>query len=113
MPAARPGTSLCEVLVALVLLSATAGWAFRATLATARAGVEAERRRTQLHRAELALAELHAMPCDSINIVRAVPERNWSLSLLRDHDGLSHRDEVVLRARTGDTVRVQRTGWCD
>ena len=113
MPDVRPGTSLCEVLLALVLMSATAGWAFAATAAATRASAAANQHRGALHRAELALADLHALPCDSINIVRSVHEPRWSLSLTRDHQGLSHRDDVLLRTPTGDSVRVQRTGWCD
>ncbi len=109
----RRGTSFCEVLLALVLMSATAAWAFAATLASTRTSVHTDRERAALHRAELALGELHALPCDSTHIVRSIREPRWTLALTRDRQGLSHRDEVVLRPTTGDSVRVQRTGWCN
>jgi Tfp pilus assembly protein FimT len=112
MPAVRSGTTFPEVLVALVLLSATAAWSFAATLASTRSTVSADRLRAARHRADLALAELHALPCDSINVVRVVREPRWTVSLTRDHQGQSHRDEVLLRTTGGDSVRVHRSGWC-
>jgi hypothetical protein len=109
----RRGTSLCEVLVALVLLSATAAWGLQAATAAEAALGAARVRQTQLHRAEWALAELDALPCDSINISRTIVESRWRLSVERDHDALSYRDDVILQSQRGDTVRLHRGGWCN
>jgi hypothetical protein len=109
----RRGTSLCEVLVALVLLSATAAWGLQAAAAAESALGAARVRQTQLHRAEWALAELDALPCDSINIARTIVEPRWRLTVERDHDALSYRDDVLLQSARGDTVRLHRGGWCD
>jgi hypothetical protein len=109
----RAGHSLCEVLLALVLLSATASWALSAVSAAERAMGSAGARRAALHRAERALADLDALPCDSINIVRSITEPKWRIFVQRDHDGLSYADDVVLRTVRGDSVRLHRGGWCD
>jgi Tfp pilus assembly protein PilV len=109
----RSGTSLCEVLLALVLLAATAAWGLQAAAAAERALGRTSARRTALHRADRALAELNALPCDSINVVRSVVEPRWSIDARRDHDGLAYSDDVVLRLRSGDTLRAHRGGWCD
>ena len=113
MPATRLGTSLCEVLLALVLLSATASWALRATAATERAVGNARYHQAARHRAERALEDLNAMPCDSINVVRSVREPRWQLDLSRDHDGLTYRDEIFLRSIRLDSMRLMLGGWCD
>jgi hypothetical protein len=110
---ARRGTSLCEVLVALVLLSATAAWGLQAAAAAEAALGAARVRQTQLHRAEWALAELDALPCDSINISRTIIEPRWRITVERDHDALSYRDDVLLQSARGDTVRLHRGGWCN
>ncbi len=109
----RRGTSLCEVLLALVLLSASAAWGLQAAAAAERAVGAARARRAALHRAERALADLDALPCDSINIVRASSEPRWHLTARRDHDGLAYSDDVALRDARGDTVRLRRAGWCE
>ncbi len=109
----RVGTSLCEVLLALVLLSATAAWGLRAAAAAERVLGDTHRQRTQLHRAERALADLDALPCDSINIARTIVEPRWRIAVARDHDGLAYSDDIVLRATTGDSVQLHRSGWCD
>ena len=109
----RSGTSLCEVLLALVLLSATAAWGLQAAAAAERALGQSRARRAAMHRADRALGELNALPCDSINVVRSVTEPRWNIDARRDHDGLAYRDDVVLRTRSGDTVRAHRGGWCD
>jgi Tfp pilus assembly protein PilV len=113
MPTKRFGTSLCEVLLALVLVSATASWALRATAATERALGNARHHQAARHRAERALADLNAMPCDSINVVRSVREPRWQLTLSRDHDGLTYRDEVFLHSARRDSMRLALGGWCD
>ncbi len=113
MPATRFGSSLCEVLLALVLLSAIASWALLATSAAERGLGHARLHRAALHRAERALADLNALPCDSINVTRSVREPRWQLALSRDHDGLAYRDEVTLRSTRGDSVRLAFGGWCD
>jgi len=109
----RRGTSLCEVLMALVLLAATASWALQAAAVAERAIGNAERHRQLLHRAEHALAELHGLPCDSLSVVRTVREPRWVLLSARDHDGLAYSDDVSIRATDGDSVRLHRGGWCD
>ncbi len=113
MPTTRFGTSLCEVLLALVLLSATASWALAATAAAERALGTARAQRAALHRAERGLADLNALPCDSINIARVVREPRWQLGVSRDHDGLAYRDEITLHSVRGDSIRLARGGWCD
>ncbi len=107
------GTSLCEVLVALVLLSATAAWALQATAAAEVALGKSRARHAELQRAERALADLDALPCDSINISRTITEPRWRIAIDRDHHGLSYDDAVVLRTARGDSVRVHRGGWCN
>lgn len=113
MPKTRHGNSLCEVLLALVLLSATASWALLATSAAERALGNARAQRASLHRAERALADLDALPCDSINIARSIREPRWRIAVSRDHDGLAYHDEVTLRSMRGDSIRIARSGWCD
>ncbi len=107
------GTSLCEVLLALVLLSATAAWGLQAAAAAEVAIGSSRAHRAALHRAERALADLEAMPCDSINITRTFSERRWQLTAQRDHDGLAHSDDVVLRDVRGNSIRLHRAGWCE
>ena len=109
----RRGTSLCEVLLALVLLSACAAWGMQAAAAAERAVGSSRAHRAALHRAERALADLNALPCDSINITRTASEPRWHLTAQRDHDGLAHSDDVVLHDRRGDTIRLHRAGWCE
>lgn len=109
----RVGTSLCEVLLALVLLSATAAWGLQAAAAAERTLGDTQRQRAGLHRAERALADVDALPCDSISVARTIVEPRWRISVARDHDGHAYSDDVVLSARVGDSVRLHRGGWCD
>lgn len=109
----RSGTSLCEILLALVLLAATAAWGLQAAAAAERALGRSRAQRSALHRAERALADLNALPCDSINVVRSVTEPRWRIEAQRDHDGPAYSDDVTLRGNHGDTLRVHRGGWCD
>ena len=109
----RPGTSLCEILLALVLLAATAAWGLRAAAAAERALGQTRIQRAALHRAERALADLDALPCDSITVTRNATEARWHIEARRDHVGLAFSTDVALRDRRGDTVRVHRGGWCE
>ena len=109
----RIGTSLCEVLLALTLLSATAAWGLQAAAAAERTLGDTQRQRAGLHRAERALADLDALPCDSITVSRTIAEPRWRLRVVRDHAGQTYSDDVVLRATVGDSVRLHRGGWCD
>ena len=109
---ARSGTSLVEVLLALVLVICTAAWALQAAAAAERAAGRAQAGRAALHRAELALSDVNALPCDSINLARTVNELRWRLVVTRDHDGPAYSDDVLLVSRRGDSVRVHRGGWC-
>lgn len=109
----RHGTSLCEVLLALVLLSATASWALSATASAERALGYARAHRSALHRAERALADLNALPCDSINVARTASEPRWQVVATRDNDGRSYSDDVILHSVRGDSIRLHRGGWCD
>ena len=110
---ARLGTSLCEVLLALTLLSATAAWGLQAAAAAEKSLGKSHHRRDALHRAERALNDLNALPCDSINITRVINEPRWRITATRDHDGLSYADDITLRTTLGDTVQLHRGGWCD
>ena len=110
---AQRGTSLCEVLLALTLLSATAAWGLQAAAAAEHALGKSHNKRQALHRAERALDDLNALPCDSINIVRTITEPRWRITATRDHDGLAYADDIALRTTLGDTVRLHRGGWCD
>ena len=109
----RAGTSLCDVLVALVLLAATAGWTLSATAAAERAVGLARLQHAAHLRAERALAELDALPCDSAATHRAVRERRWNLQLTRARRALLARETVTLTSSLGDTIRVAGTAWCD
>ena len=109
----RLGTSLCEVLLALTLLSATAAWGLQAAAAAEKSLGKSHNRREALHRAERALDDLNALPCDSINITRTINEPRWRITATRDHDGLSYADDITLRTTLGDTVQLHRGGWCD
>lgn len=109
---ARHGTSLVEVLFALVVLSATAAWALQAATVAERAAGRAHAGRAALHRAELALAALQSLPCDSINLARTEHEPRWRVISTRDHDGPAYSDDVLLVTRRADSIRVHRGGWC-
>ncbi len=108
----RTGTSLCEVLVALVLISATASWALQSAAVTERALGQARARRAALHRAALALEELQAVPCDS-TLSHLSVEARWQLQAARTRSGFRISDRVTLHARFGDTLALQRDAWCD
>jgi hypothetical protein len=107
------GTSLCEVLLALTLLSATAAWGLQAAAAAEKSLGKARHHREALHRAERALDDLNALPCDSINIIRTINEPRWRISATRDHDGLAYADDIALHTTLGDSVQLHRGGWCD
>lgn len=108
----RHGTSLCEVLLALLLLATTAGWALAATAAAERALGAARARRAALHRAERALADLGALPCDSVVAPGTTSERRWHIRTQRQHTSSVARDEVTLHSAVGDTIRLRQSSWC-
>lgn len=110
---ARHGTTLCEIIIALTLLSTTTLWALGATSAAARLVRTAHARQAALERAELALADLAALPCDSVAVNRTTTEPRWRITMQRDHDGRLYRDAIALRTTTGDTVHLFRGGWCE
>jgi type II secretory pathway component PulJ len=108
----RHGTTLLELLLALVLITAAAGWALQAAGAAERS-VGAERLRLDaLHRAEVMLSELHALPCDSTSVARASTEPRWHLTGSRRSAGPVASSTVQLHTRRGDTVTTQRLAWC-
>ena len=108
----RHGTSLCEVLLALVIVSVAAGWSLQATAATERAlGVSRGHLDAQ-QRATFALAELHSLPCDTAVAARTLTEPRWQLIARRTGSPAVRSDAVVLHARRGDTVTTGRHRWC-
>jgi Tfp pilus assembly protein PilV len=109
----RTGTSLCETLLALVLLSATAVWGLQAATAAQRAVGDARARQAALHRAQRALADLDAIPCDSTATPRTLTEPRWRLTIERTRDGHAAHDDVTLRAVRGDTLHLRHSAWCD
>lgn len=110
---ARLGNTLCEVLFALVLLSATAAWALAATAAAERALGSAQLHRASLHRAERALAEIDALPCDSTAVSRSALEPRWQLDARRSAQGTARSAHVTLQSRRRDSIQVHRASWCD
>jgi len=112
MVPARHGTSLPETLLALVLLAALAAWALTAAMSAERHAGRASLRRAALHRAERALADLAALPCDTTHVSTAVIEPRWHLASSRAHAGASFHDMVRLESVRGDTVALHRSFWC-
>ena len=111
---ARTGNSLCEVLLALVLLAATAAWAIGATTAAERALGNAAFQRSAQHRAARALADLDALSCDTSAIARNVSEPRWLISLSTLRTGHTSRASVSLSSTArADSVQLGRTRWCD
>ena len=108
----RIGTSLCEVLLSLVLITLLAGWALQASAATERALGVSRARLDATQRATFALAELHALPCDSASAARLITEPRWQLRAQRSGASAARSDEVVLHGRRGDTVTAGRHRWC-
>lgn len=109
----RAGSSLCEMLVALVLLSTAAGWALQATASAERSLGRTANTRRALHRAERALADLDALPCDTTSVNRTAIEPRWQLAAQRASAANIRRDEVRLRFRSGDSLVLYRSGWCE
>lgn len=107
----RTGTSLCEVLLALVLISASASWALHSAAVTERALGHARARRAALHRATLALAEMESVPCDSA-VSRLSVEPRWQVHTARARVGHRTHDRATIHSRRGDTIAVQRNAWC-
>jgi hypothetical protein len=113
MQHSRNGTSLCEVLLALCLLSATSAWGLQAATAAQHVLGRTQARRASLHRAQRELADLEALSCDSSSVNRVTTEARWRIVASRTRDGLAYTDYVTLRSTLGETTRVQRVGWCD
>jgi Tfp pilus assembly protein PilV len=109
----RAGTSLCEVLLALLLLSATAAWGLSAAAAAERTLGNSQRRSDALHRAQRTLADLQALPCDSSSATRSISEPRWEISAQRSTLANVRSDDVQVRSQTGDTVTVHKNLWCD
>ncbi|MES3036097.1 MAG: hypothetical protein V4813_18980 [Gemmatimonadota bacterium] len=108
----RSGTSLCEVLLALVLISATVSWALRSAAVTERSFGHARARQAALQRAALALEVLQAVPCDS-SVAYLSVEARWQVQATRTRTGQRRSDRVTILSRRGDTLAVQRDTWCD
>ena len=108
----RSGTSLCEVLFALVLIALSASWALQAAGAAERAVGVAHGRTAAEYRAEHALRALHAFPCDSAPVASVITEPRWRLTLARTSQGDQRLDRVVLQSRRGDTITIARHRWC-
>lgn len=109
----RNGTSLCEVVLALCLLSATSAWGLQAAAEAQHALGRTQAQRAALHRAQRALDDLDALPCDSSSVNRVATEMRWRITTRRTRTGRVYSDDVTLRTTLGDTTRVQHIGWCD
>lgn len=112
MVARRSGTSLCEVLLALVLIAISASWALQAAAATEQALGVSRQHADAMQRAELALADLQAMPCDSTATTRSFAEPRWRVQAIRTSHASHRINTVTLHARRGDTLSVTRQLWC-
>ncbi len=112
MLSARPGTSLPETLLALVLLSALAAWALAAAATAERRAGSTTLRRAALHRAERAIADLALRQCDSTVGGSTVVEPRWQVTSSRTRIGNTVHDLVRLQSVRGDTVALQRGYWC-
>jgi type II secretory pathway component PulJ len=113
MSRARPGTTLAETLIALLLVALGAAWTLHATTAAQRAIGQSNARFAALNRAGLALAQLQTLSCDSASSTRTATEPRWTIAASHTLVGHAYHDAVVLRSRLGDTIRVARHGWCD
>ena len=111
-PVHRAGSSLCEVLVALTIASAVAGVALSVTAASERIVGQVRLDRAALHRASLALAAVHAAPCDSMILAHTVVEPRWRVTTTRDVQRRATRDRVWVRTARGDTLSRRASGWC-
>jgi Tfp pilus assembly protein PilV len=110
--ARRAGSSLCEVLVALTLVSAVAAAALTVTAASERIVGQARQRRAALHRVSLALATMRGVRCDSAIAPRTVVEPRWQVTSWRDAQGSSRRDRATIRTARGDTLTRVLSRWC-
>jgi hypothetical protein len=108
----RRGSSLIEVLMALVVLAATAAWSLGAVVAAERALGASDAHRAALHRAERALTDLEMVPCDSLVTTPPLREPRWHLIATRTRAGDVVHDAVRVQPLTGDTVAVSRAVWC-
>lgn len=108
----RSGTSLCEVVCALVVIAMASALALQAATAAQRAIGDTHGRTAAAHRAALELAALGSLPCDSASVTRRITEPRWQLDAVRSSRGPQRADDVVLRSHRGDTIRVARHHWC-
>lgn len=108
----RSGTSLCEVLFALVIIAMSSSLALHAATAAERALGTAHGRTDAAQRAALELSALHSLPCDSASVTRLITEPRWQLTAARRSHGQQRADEVVLHSRRGDTITMARHHWC-
>jgi len=109
----RVGSSLCEILVAFVLLSTTAAWALQATATAERTLGRTANTRRALHRAERSLADLDALPCDSASVSRTTTEPRWQLAVQRASAANIQHDDVRLTFTNGDSLVLHHDGWCE
>jgi hypothetical protein len=107
------GTSLCEVLLALTLLSATAAWGLAAAAAAERAAGIAQRRILALHRADDALGSVAGLPCDSAVVAQSAADARWTVDAARVTAAHVQHQRATVRSRAGDTLTVSATAWCD
>lgn len=112
MNACRSGTSLSEVLLALVLITFAASWALQAAASTERAVGASRARAAAMQRATLALAELQSLPCDTMTATRTATEPRWLLHARRRSSGAQRIDDVALYSRRGDTINTSHHIWC-
>ncbi len=112
MPAIRSGTSLCEVLLALVIIAMSASWSLQATAATEHAVGVARARADAMQRASFELAALQALPCDTARSARIAAEPRWHLQATRTALGTLRKNDVVLATRRADTIRTTSYAWC-
>jgi Tfp pilus assembly protein PilV len=109
----RQGTSLCEMLVALTLLSATAAWGLAAAAAAERSVAAAQRRTLALHRAEAALSGVASLSCDSSTVTTYTVEPRWDIAAQRSTVGHVRQSVARVVTRTADSLTVSHSAWCD
>ncbi|MCC7053332.1 MAG: prepilin-type N-terminal cleavage/methylation domain-containing protein [Gemmatimonadaceae bacterium] len=108
----RAGMSLAEVLVALVVLAATAAWSLTAAAGALRAITLRDAHRLAVQRAELGLATLEALDCDSIAVPPLPRERRWVVRQARRRHGAAVHDAVSVLPVAADSVTLHRDAWC-
>ncbi len=112
MAADRPGITLIETLVALVLVAMVASWSLGAAAAAERALGLSLLRRAALHRAARALADVEAAPCDSLAGATTKDESRWRVAAKRVTAGNVQSHVVLLKTVRGDSIALGRSRWC-